>query len=118
MHILPRDSTALLRTRDLWPRVSATFSRIGAFALFLSEGFEEFVTLRVRLGIWVAHEQRVLECGELAVWQILQEVTNFALSVAAMATQGPNRGEFARFSPARHSLWINAEERGDLGWGQ
>jgi len=35
-----------------------------------------------------------------------------------MATEGADGGELARLSPAGHSLRVNAEERGDLGWGQ
>ena len=56
--------------------------------------------------------------SELTVGQIFEEVANFTLAVAAVAAKGPNRGEFARLSPASDSLWIDAKERGHLRGGE
>lgn len=54
----------------------------------------------------------------LTVGQVLEQIADFALAVAAMAAQGANRGEFACLRPAGDRLWIDSKERGDLRWGE
>ena len=46
---------------------------------------------------------------ELSVGQILEQVSHFTLTIAAVAAKSTNRGEFACLRPTSDRLWIDAK---------
>lgn len=54
----------------------------------------------------------------LTLREILEEIANFTLAVAAVAAKCANRGELAGLCPAGHSFWIDTKKRSHLRGGQ